>query len=292
MQRLRYITLTLCVLIAGSITAQAQKLTETKSYQAVFSGSDHALAVKNVTGDVKVEAYDGSTVQVTARKTIKANREEDRQKGAREVHLKVREEGSNIYICPVAPFIHADIENGNFSFRINRDDPDYHFRYDLDIKVPRDAQVRASTINDGEVHVAGVKTRIKANNVNGPITLEEVTGPTEAHTVNGDITVRYDQNPKEDCTFRTVNGEITAWLQPNFSADVRFKSLNGDLYTNFEDVTRLPARVQKTKDGSGPKTRYRIDRNASLRFGKGGPELSFRVLNGDVYLKNISSENQ
>jgi hypothetical protein len=45
--------------------------------------------------------------------------------------------------------------------------------------------------------------------------------------------------------------------------------------------------AQESTDNTGRRgsTTYRIERNAPLQIGDGGPKLSFHVLNGDVYIQ-------
>ena len=79
-----------------------------------------------------------------------------------------------------------------------------------------------------------------------------------------------------------VNGRVNVTLPASLSADLRLKTMNGGLYTDF-DTTPLPSRsTAERRDG---KFIYRADRYASVRVGKGGPELTFETLNGDVQVR-------
>jgi hypothetical protein len=72
-----------------------------------------------------------------------------------------------------------------------------------------------------------------------------------------------------------------------FSADLRLKTFNGGLYTDF-DVQPLP----RPASGSGQRRNgqfvYRSNDYALVRAGRGGPELTFETLNGDVRVRRAA----
>jgi hypothetical protein len=72
-------------------------------------------------------------------------------------------------------------------------------------------------------------------------------------------------------------------FQPSLSADMSFKTMNGHVYTDF-DVNSMPGPpgTTETKDG---RFLYRGNRFTTGRVGKGGPELSFETINGNVRLQ-------
>ena len=64
--------------------------------------------------------------------------------------------------------------------------------------------------------------------------------------------------------------------------DLYFKKLNGGIYSDFE-VAALPQKTAAGESKNG-KFVYRANGKAAGRAGKGGPELSFDTLNGDIRL--------
>jgi len=57
---------------------------------------------------------------------------------------------------------------------------------------------------------------------------------------------------------------------------------------DFENVETLPFKVMKTDDRDSDGTTYKMDKNSSFRFGKGGKIFKFETLNGNVYIKKQS----
>jgi len=63
---------------------------------------------------------------------------------------------------------------------------------------------------------------------------------------------------------------------------MRVKTFNGSAYTDFES-TALAAQASAAQNGT--KWVYRKNQFANLRVGKGGPELTFETLNGDIRIR-------
>ena len=124
--------------------------------------------------------------------------------------------------------------------------------------------------------------------MNEEISVKNAKGTTFAHTVNGDVSVNYLNNPPEESSYYTINGNIRVSYQPGLSADLQFKSMNGEFYTDFQEVERLPATVTKVQEKKGDGIVYKLNAITSVRFGKGGKIFKFETLNGNVYIKKQS----
>jgi len=274
----------LLVVFSLSVRAQSQKETIIKS--AGFSGpeSNRVLSVENIHGSVKVEAYNGDKVLLTAEKSIKAKNQADVEKGMRDMQLKMIEAGDSIYVYLDAPFIFRK-QTRSRNTMIKTEDINYEYNFDLTLKVPAKTNLLVSTVNDGNVTVENVTGDIKARNVNGGVKLSSVMGKTDVSTVNGNIDVSYLRNPASDSKFRTVNGNLTMLYAPDLNAIVAFKSMHGQFYTDLPEVEMMPAKVVRNTNNQGSQTIYQIDKNQSYKVGKRGVGLSFETLNGNIYLK-------
>ncbi|MEP5104921.1 MAG: hypothetical protein ABJQ84_09895, partial [Ekhidna sp.] len=69
-------------------------------------------------------------------------------------------------------------------------------------------------------------------------------------------------------------------LPKDFSAKVYFDTMNGDMFTAFHYQTMSP-KVEKSSEHG----KFKIGTKTGVEIGSGGPELSFRSINGNVYLK-------
>ena len=278
-------------LLSIQVTAQNKRVTEGIDIQikkSALSGIN-AFTVKNINGDLKVTGYDGNEILVTGSKTIRKKRGDLDQKIIDEIYLSQEEHEGTIYLYVQAPGVKVEFKDGRMrhSMNWNRDRwDDYdevHFEFNIEVKMPKDMMVRASTVNGGKLIVEDMMNGVDAGNVNGDVVLKEIAGKTNAHTVNGDIEVYFAKSPTQDSRFNTVNGSMEIYSPKDLGAVVTFESLHGDLYTDFEQVTRLKAQLNKEKDGRG--NRYRIGKSTPIQIGDGGPKMEFETVNGSAYIR-------
>jgi len=280
----------LALLFSAGLYAYAQKmkLEEKKTIERNLNfeqkGGNPLLILKNVSGNLSIEGYEGETIVLEARQILKAQDEEAMRYAHENVKLVSRTEGDLILIYPEDPDVKAELRGRRLHYHINRHDAYYDFHYDIRLRVPNDISLEASTINNGGVMVKNIEAEsIVLHNVNGGINAEQVSGLNTARTVNGPIDIRYLQSPDKDAEYHTVNGDIRVSFPDEIKANVRFKSMHGDLYTNYENIEYQPEVQASTEKGS--KKIYRLDKSTTLKINGGGPLLDFNVLNGNVYVK-------
>lgn len=273
------------------LKTSAQDFTRTITKSARFASSSDAgnsFTLKNINGSVTIEAYDGDTIELTVDEQINGSSSEI-ARAKRELEYKLERRGNTILAYLDAPFITIKTrDDGEFHYCINRNDTDYQFIHDVHVKVPRGILLDASTINKGSLTISGSFKEVEANNVNGALDLSHLTSRTNAHTVNGDITAKYDRPPNKNSSYQTVNGTIKVFMPQELSADVYFKSMHGDLFTDFQNLERLKPEVQKSTHSDHSKVTYKVEEFMPIRIGRGGPKLHFQVLNGDVYIRKQS----
>ena len=270
-----------------SVTLQAQKFSETVKEERQFPSlsTDNLLVVNNVYGSVIVEGYNGDTVKVEGEIDIEANNQRQLDQGKAEVKVKVESYKNIIYVYLDSPYTKFDLETGRYSHSSNWNQVRYNYTLDFNIKVPKNTSVELSAINDGEIKVSNIDSKtISANNINGPITLENVAGKTDVNALNKDINITYSKNPTEESIYNALNGDVTITMQKGLNADISFKSLNGDIYTNMETkVNPSKAKINKKEGRRG--TKYKVNSNTQFSIGNGGVQLNFDLLNGDVTIK-------
>jgi len=150
------------------------------------------------------------------------------------------------------------------------------------IKVPVSKNTYVSTVNEGDINISKVEGKVLANNVNGSITLDEVSKVLEARTINGNVIVNYSKAPTLDAKFHTINGNIKTNFPEAINANSSFKTMHGDFYTDLKDFTMLSKSLISEDNNEGFK--YKIDNRQRMQFGKGGVQLDFETLNGDAYI--------
>jgi hypothetical protein len=277
----------LLLLLAGAtlaVQAQSQKETIKKTGSFQKTAAKRVLSVQNIQGDVLVEAYTGSQVVLEADKVISAKDQAGVAKGMRDLQVKMVEAGDSIYVYLEAPFINRKKEKGR-SVDANRDEHDYRYQVNMTLKVPADISLLVATVTNGEIRVSQVQGDIKARHVNGPITLTGVRGKADANTVNGLITVSFDQDTPAASAFKTINGEIKVSYPGKLHGNLAFKSMHGEFFTDLDNLALQPVKVVRNTSQQGDQTTYKIEKGQSYKAGKGGAELRFETLNGNIYLK-------
>lgn len=244
------------------------------------------LFIYNISGFIKVEGYSGDKVLLEMDKTISADDEKTLEQGKKEFRLAFDQKSDTIMAYIAEPY--DSRPHRNWKYNDDRHDIDYNYNVDFTVKVPYSMNLHISTVNDGIITVNNVSGTLHVNNVNEEISIKNAKGTTYAHTINGDVSVNYLDNPAGESSYYTINGDIRISYQPNLSADLQFKSMHGDFYTDFPEAELLPASVTKVQEKKGNGIVYKLNTITAVRFGKGGKVFKFETLNGDVYIKKQS----
>ncbi len=251
---------------------------ETIRKTLTLSGEPMRLVVDNLDGYVHVTGTSGSEVRVTAHQTIRAETDSDLQEAKNEVKLQMEEKPGTVSIYYDAPWrCNNCCGNGCRGERRHF----YEVRYDIDVEVPRAARAVVSTVNHGDVHVDGMTGDFDVSDVNGGIVMTKISGSGDVHTVNGPVRIEFAKNPATVSSFKSVNGALDVYFQPNLNADLLFKTFNGQIYSDFDVTPRATPIETERKNG---RYVYRSNRLQGGSAGRGGPQLSFDTLNGNVRL--------
>lgn len=103
--------------------------------------------------------------------------------------------------------------------------------------------------------------------------------------MNGAVNVSYLVNPPAASVYHTINGDITVKYQNGLNADLYFKSMNGKYYTDFDHVEPISNTLEKNTENKSNSTVYKISKGNAVRIGSGGKQFNFETLNGNVYIR-------
>ena len=280
-----FITAGLCT--AGA--AQGPLHEERKeSRRLQFSGQgQRTLDVRAVNGTIRVTGDGGADVRLEATMSFDAETSEALSAAQRNVTIEGREDGPTVTIAVRDAGAPTCGEQGNWRQPAWWDRRRYDTEVALTIQVPRDVRVRLCTVNGGEAVLDGTQGDFDVSNVNGRIVLKGMRGSGRASTVNGTIDAAFDVAPRTESLFKTVNGDIAVTLPRDLAADLRVKTFRGGVYTDFETVQQ-PAEREPSRRPGEPRFRYRQRGFTDYRVGKGGPELTFETMNGDVKIQRAT----
>jgi len=282
-------------LLAGMVLfcahAQAQKVEFkeqiTKEFSPANGAAGSTLVIYNINGNIKVEGYNGNKVILQMNKTISARNNEILQAGKNEFKVDFTQTADSIIVYISDPFDSRPNRNQNWNHGEKRK-IEYNYNLDFTIKVPYETNLRASTINGGDVIVHDVTGAMHVSNINGAIRLTNAKGVSKVSTINGNVEANYVAVPAGESEFKTLNGDIKITYPPTFAADCLFKTFRGEFYTDFPNIEKLPVRVVKNTDNKNEKTIYKLDTETSIRFGNGGKNFRFETFNGNIYIKKQS----
>jgi DUF4097 and DUF4098 domain-containing protein YvlB len=126
---------------------------------------------------------------------------------------------------------------------------------------------------------------MELTNYNGEITALNISGSVIATTYNGEIKVTFDKvTENTPMSYVTYNGDVDLTFPATFKASVKMKSEQGEIYTGFEMnvVSTGPKQVEDKKKGA---YRIVIDDWKKGDINGGGPEVTVKTNNGDIFLR-------
>jgi hypothetical protein len=215
------------------------------------------LAIHGVNGEIVAEPSTGDKVEVAAEKSSKKD-------NTAEVKLEVVQDSDGITICAVYPGQGSACTGKSHSSSWHKNNDT---QVDFHVKVPAGVTFEANTVNGG-VTTRALSGPVNAHTVNGSCEIETAASG-EASTVNGNVRATLGKVPAgEKLDFSSVNGSITLRLPSAFDADLTGSTVNGSISTDF------PVTVQGKW---GPRSMHGT-------IGKGGAKLNASTVNGSIKL--------
>ena len=282
---MKNVLILLCTLaVTGVQASERDKVLINKNYPV--TGKDFLLEVENIFGNVEIEESSGNVIELALEIDISARSEEQLEKAKSELSIREQVFEDELVLSMKAPFLEEHRDGDRIVGRSINRGPRYDFNYHWTLKVPKDVEVTASTVNEGDVIISGAFRSISASNVNGDIMIEKASEVEEARTVNGQVEVYFAEKPTIEGSYSTINGDITLYMR-NPGLTLSAKTMHGEMYSAFE-FEQLPARLVTNKSRRSRATEYKIEEKVMAKIGnEDGPELDFSTLNGNIYLKKI-----
>ena len=154
---------------------------------------------------------------------------------------------------------------------------------DVEVHVPRAALLKLKTMS-GEIVVDGIRGEVEANSMNGEVTLTAIEGSVVAHSLNGDVKVVLNRVEPKPMSFSTMNGDIDVTMPADTKARLKLRNDHGEVYSDFELKVQSTPQIEQ---GSRENGRYRVkfERSMTADLNGGGPEISFRSVNGKIKIR-------
>jgi hypothetical protein len=253
------------------------------------------LRVKNIIGDITVEAGTGREASVTAVKR------EGRHGDPEDVEIRRLEDENGVTFCVVYPH-HDDDGDCDMDGRRrdrrgrwdshNQNDTEVNFR----VRVPAGVKLSVGTVT-GDVLATGLRADTDARSVSGDVSLRDVeatvveatsvSGNIElnrinaaevgAETVSGDVDFSGEIRPRGEYDLKTLSGDVIMHIPRNAGAEITGATFSGDFDSSFPITTRSSSRYTR---------RQRI--NGTI--GDGSARIRVESFSGDVELRELGRQ--
>lgn len=228
------------------------------------------VRVDTMRGDIVVQGHDAKEVIVESGGGETARRRAPRKPPAELEGLKRIDIGGNDINVEERENVVTISSSGNNDGKLR-------------LMVPRGSTLRLKTMT-GEINVDSVRGEIEANSMNGEITIANAEGSVVAHSLNGGVKVSMTRLEAKPMSFSTMNGDIDVRLPADTKARFKMKADHGEVYSDFDLKVEAGAPpTQGTREGGRYKVRF--DRTAYATVNGGGPEISFRTVNGQIRIR-------
>ncbi|MEJ7644008.1 MAG: DUF4097 family beta strand repeat-containing protein [Chryseolinea sp.] len=155
----------------------------------------------------------------------------------------------------------------------------------LEVEVPIGMDLDVKTYNDGDLIINNIQGALELTNYNGEITALAVSGSVIATTYNGGIKITFDKvTDGTPMSYSTYNGDIDISVPSGLKATLKMKTEQGDIYSDFDVDFKSSGPVQK-KDVKGGVYKVVIDEWKRGDVNGGGPEITMKNYNGDIFLR-------
>jgi hypothetical protein len=204
------------------------------------------ITIDNKMGDVKVTAYDGKEIKVSAQ-----------AKGPDKDYITVVDKslGPQILLFPVS----SKFKSTNT-------------RIDFEVKVPSSTKHLFLKLKSGsgDIEVTDYSGGLVAESLRGNIKIVNVDGSVDARTFSGDMDVEIKQTKeRRQMRFTSMSGDIRVTASPDLGAMVAMTSARGDLKTDF------PIDVHQRRYG---------EHTAAGKLGAGTQMINISSVSGSISL--------
>lgn len=285
-----------------------------------FSDGD-SLSLTNISGPVRVSAWDRQECEIVAVKTIREDiPPEKARQWFEKVKVEVKKVSGGVEVTTKYPDKHIDLDFGFGdseqpeaydeergiigswlarlgSFLANLPDAfsetlaeKYPVEVAYEVRLPRLANVEIDNVL-GEVEISGLKGRLETNMVNGTIKLTGSDGRLETNIVSGEIIV---ESPGGVVELNAVNGSLSVTLDDlERLRRVECYTINGNITLSLPvgspasiELSALSGGVQLDQ-GFTFKGEIKQKKVSGVLSGSGGPSIEASAINGSIEVKPL-----
>lgn len=269
------------ILIIGLVLVTVGLILITSSLAQAQNANEFSVPLSDPSkrGKLKAHLNSGSiTIKGTARKDVLVKYSvEDEDK-----HANKRNSSDGLKRISGGGMDLEASENSNY-VKVQSDS--WNKELNLEIEVPSDFDLEVHTYNNGDLMITNIQGEVDLTNYNGEITALNISGSVVATTYNGDIKITFDKVKEgTPMSYSTYNGDIDITYPATLKGSFKMKTEQGEIFTGFEMNITSSGPVQKKDTRSGT-YRVVIDDWKKGDVNGGGPEITMKNYNGDIYIR-------
>ncbi len=257
MKALRWIAIAPAVLVlATTVTRSAPARVSETINQVYDTGAHPRLSIKNVNGDLTLEAWSKNTIELTA---VKSARNQD---DLDNVHVICEKSGERVSV--------------RVEYKHERDDWNQTGTVDFTLHVPAGTEVDRIEFVNGDIEITGIEGDVEASSVNGEVSGRKLGGDVVLSTVNGEVEL-WATSDINSIRMNAVNGDVNLILPRKFDARIQAGTLHGDI-TAVEGLDVDATRFSGT--------------SMQGTIGKGTMKVDLNTVNGSIQIRRDGEDGK
>ena len=219
------------------------------------------VTLKNISGAVRITAWDRAEVRVDAVK-----------------HANTRErlDEAKITVDASADSVNIETRYPDEAFRYERDKGNYRNPASVDytLSVPRGARLESIEVISGKLDIEGTTGGVKASCISGRFTARNLAGDAKLSNVSGMLEATFDKiDDASNVTLNNVSGQLIINLPSDTNGTLKANTLSGQIANNLG----LPVR----------RGEY-IGHDLSGQLGRGGARIKLNNVSGGIRIQRAA----
>jgi DUF4097 and DUF4098 domain-containing protein YvlB len=245
----------------GSARSSSDEVRE-EFHQSYPLSAQGRVTLKNISGEVRITAWDRAEVRVDAVKRASTRELLDEAK----ITVKASAESVNIETRYPEKAFHYD--SGDKRARSNYASVDYV------ISVPRGARLESIEVISGKLDIENVSGGVKASCISGRFTARNLAGDARLSNVSGVLEATFERlDDASDVTLSNVSGQLIINIPSDTNGTIKANTLSGQIANNMG----LPVR----------RGEY-IGNDLAGQLGQGGARIKLNNVSGQIKIQRAA----
>lgn len=227
-----------------------------------------SFSLDNINGRISVTGWDQPRVRIHAVKKVESRDDSVANEALKRLRVEIKQSDREIAVETIYP------KKDDFGFLDVLFGTNASSSVTYEIQVPRAMNVAIDNVN-GSVSLKDVTGEAELETTNGRIEVTNCSGVVDASTTNGAINVELvSVTAGKSMRFDTTNGRITLSVPATLAAEVNAATTNGSVSSDLPLSTSKFSRtsVRGTLNGGGPEIRLRTT-NGGITIKSAGRSL-------------------